>query len=424
MSKEILVSIDSKGKRVAITKDNRLEEFYVEPNEEDALLGNIYIGKVNSVVPSLGAAFIDIGQKKNGFLYLSDITSPISEKDIIEPFVTGDEVDDKKAKVKELKPDQDIWVQVVKEPFGTKGSRLTAHVSLPGRYLVLMPFDKQIGISRRIEDKSERERLKTILEKTPFCNKMGFIIRTVSSGRGRREILRDASQLTKLWKQIRRFAARKSTPVLVYKDLDLTLKTIRDYFTEDIDDLFTDSDVEFKRMRRYARSLFGRSKLRKLHLYRGKFPLFESKKIEREIGKIYERKVLLKSGAYIVIEKTEGLIVIDVNSGKFKSKSDSEQTAYSVNLEASKEIARQLRLRDYSGIIVIDFIDMMKGQHQKNVLKVLKEALEYDRAKTEVLGISKLGLVEMTRERTGRPVESAYFKICPYCEGSGKIKND
>ena len=152
--------------------------------------------------------------------------------------------------------------------------------------------------------------------------------------------------------------------------------------------------------------------------------MFESKKIEREIGKIYERKVLLKSGAYIVIEKTEGLIVIDVNSGKFKSKSDSEQTAYSVNLEASKEIARQLRLRDYSGIIVIDFIDMMKGQHQKNVLKVLKEALEYDRAKTEVLGISKLGLVEMTRERTGRPVESAYFKICPYCEGSGKIKND
>jgi ribonuclease G len=199
---------------------------------------------------------------------------------------------------------------------------------------------------------------------------------------------------------------------------------IRDYFSEDVDSLFIDSKPDFKRMRRYVGHLLGRQKLRKLRLYQEKIPLFESKKIEREIEKIYANKVFLKSGAYIVIEKTEGLIVIDVNSGRFKTKANFEQAAYSVNVEAAKEIARQLRLRDFSGIIVIDFIDMQKDRNKKGVLDILRQSLSQDRAKTEVLGISKLGLVEMTRERTAKPVESAYFKTCPYCNGRGKIKNN
>ena len=424
MSKEIFINIDSKSKRVAITKDNKLEEFYVEANKQDTILGNIYKGRVESIVPSLGAAFIDIGQGKNGFLYLSEVASPLFEENIEKDFVTRYETDNKKVENKKLKSGQEIWVQVTKEPFGTKGPRLTTHISLAGRYLVLMPFDKQIGVSRRIENKSERERLKGVLEKTAINNKMGFIIRTASAEKNKREILRDANQLIKLWKNIKRFAHRKSIPVLIYREIDLILRTIRDYFTEDVDNLFIDSKIEFNRMCRYARSLLSRTKLKRLHLYKGEIPLFESKEIEKEIGKIYSAKVLLKSGAYIVIEKTEGLIVIDVNSGKFKSKSNSEQTSYLVNLEASKEIARQLRLRDYSGIIVMDFIDMTKEKHRKHVLETLNKALEYDRAKTEVLGISKLGLVEMTRERAGKPAESTYFKICPYCKGSGKVKND
>jgi len=424
MSKEILISIDSKIKRVAIIKNNRLEEFYVEANEQDTILGNIYKGKVGSVVPSLGAAFIDIGEGKNGFLYLSEMSSPLLADEVEEAFKNRYHAKSEKAEEKKLKTDQEIWVQVTKEPFGTKGARLTTHISLAGRYLVLMPFDRQIGISRRIEDKSERGRLKGILEKPSINNKMGFIVRTASCGKNKREILRDANQLINLWKKIKRFAHKKPIPVLIYKEIDLILRTIRDYFTEDVDNLFIDSKVEFSKIYRYAKSLLGRIELKKLRLYKDKVSLFESKKVEKQINKIYGSKVFLKSGAYIVVEKTEGLIVIDVNSGRFKSKSNSEQTSYLVNLEASKEIARQLRLRDYSGIIVIDFIDMTKEKHRKHVLEILKETLSYDRAKTEVLGISKLGLVEMTRERTSRPVESTYFKICPYCNGSGKIKND
>ena len=424
MTKEILISVTPKGKRVAVTKDARLEEFYVESNEQDRLLGNIYKGRVESVVPSLDATFVDIGQGKNGFLYLSEIESPLIENEIEKTSGLEKKVSKESIKAHNLKSGQEIWVQVTKDAFSTKGPRLTTHISLPGRYLVLMPFEKQIGISRRIEDRSERGRLRGILEKTCTNNKMGFIVRTASSGKNKRDLLRDANQLIKLWKNIRRFAHKKPIPFLIYKEMDLVLRTVRDYFTDDVTCVLVDSKVDYGRIHRYARTFFDRKKLKRIQLYKDKIPLLESKKIENEIGKIYGAKVFLKSGASIIIEKTEGLIVIDVNSGKFKSKSGSAQTSYLVNLEAAKEVARQLRLRDYSGIIVIDFIDMANRNYRKHVSETLKEALSADRAKTEVMSISKLGLVEMTRERTGKPVESSYFKVCPYCGGSGKIKND
>lgn len=422
MSKEILINIRDKSKRIAVVNNNILEEFYLEVSNQESILGNIYKGRVRSIVPSINAAFVDIGQEKNGFLYIGELTNPLVEEELSEqeniPSAQKKESDNK------FKTGDEIMVQVVKEAFGNKGPRLTTHISLPGRYLVFMPLDKNTGISRRIEDRNERRRLKSILEKINFFKDVGLIARTVASGRGVKDFVRDGKFLIREWRNIKRKSLGLHAPALIHSEYSILFKVLRDIFSDGVDRVLIDSKQEYKRVVRFVRLVLGYNFAKKIRLYREGVPLFEIKNVEDEIRKLYERKVYLKSGAYIVIEITEGLTVVDVNSGRFKSKVNPERAAFMVNLEATKEIARQLRLRDIGGIIVVDFIDMLEDSNRHQVLDTFKNALNQDRAKTEVLGISKLGLVEMTRERTSRSIESRYYKTCPYCEGRGKLKID
>jgi ribonuclease G len=423
MSKEILINIKEKTKRIAVVKNNLLEEFYLEVISEESILGNVYKGIVRSLVPSINAAFVDIGQARNGFLDLGELTNPLVEEELKEQ-VSKVDIYDRKDNVNRYKVGDVVLVQVVKEAFGTKGPRLTTHVSLPGRYLVLMPLDRNIGISRRISDHKERDRLRSILGKINFLKNTGIIVRTVAQGKANRDLIRDGSFLVKTWRDIKKRNLRQKAPSPVHKEYGILFKVLRDIFSEDIEKVTIDSKREYINVFRFVRTFLGGHFARKVRFYKEGVPLFEFKNVEDQIKKLYEKRVFLKSGAYIVIEPTEGLTVIDVNSGRFTSKASPEKAAFMVNLEAAREAARQLRLRDIGGIIVIDFIDMDEESNQRQVLNAFKEALSQDRAKTDVLGISKLGLVEMTRARTSRSIESKYYKICPYCEGKGKLKID
>lgn len=431
MNREILVSIEAQEKRVAIVENKNLEEFYVERQSAQKLVGNIYRGIVESIVPAIGAAFVKIGLEKNGFLYVHDLTHPDYEKiaELIDkPNNNGGADEDnnhpkRHVNIKEmLKVGQEILVQVVKEPLGTKGARLTTHISLPGRYLVLMPCDHHLGISRRIKDGKERIRLRELLKGLHVPDRMGLIVRTAGSGGTKREFLQDLRYLINLWRKIKVLAQRKPAPILIHEEYDLVLRTIRDNFTTQTNKLFVDSREEYKRMMRFL-SICAPSLRPRLQLYRLDPPLFEKRGVEDEIIKIYERKVFLKSGGYLMIEPTESLVAIDVNSGRFTGRRDPEETAYLVNLEAAREIARQVRLRDVGGIIIIDFIDMKHPRHKKRVFDVLNETLKRDHAKTVVSYVSEFGLVEMTRQRARKSLESVIYQSCPYCQGKGLVKS-
>jgi ribonuclease G len=419
--KEILINYEQQERRVAILEDGKLENYFVERVQDRTTLGNIYKGRIETIVPSVGAAFVNIGAEKNGFLYLNDTASLAMDEDI--EMGNGGTGPKKPETPAVLKQAQELIVQVTKEPFGTKGPRLTTHVSLPGRYLVLMPFERHFGISKRIDDEAERRRLRSILGTLKIPSQMGLIIRTVAWGATDKELHRDLGLLLKLWDNIEKASRRRNAPFLIYEDYDLVLRMLRDYFNEEIGAIWIDSKEEFKRVLRFVKSYMSRVANTVL-FYRDKNPLFEKKGIESEIERLYSNKVFLKSGAYIVIEATEGLTVIDVNSGKFRKKNISqEEMAFSVNCESARETARQLRLRDVGGIIVIDYIDMMEERHRRELINCFKSALASDRAKTDILGLSKLGLVQMTRERTHRTLESISYKDCPYCQGKGKVKS-
>ncbi|MBI3314494.1 MAG: Rne/Rng family ribonuclease [Candidatus Omnitrophica bacterium] len=455
MSKEILVQVAQGERRVAVLSDGKLDDFYIELDRHQSMLGNIYKGKVESILPSINGAFVNIGQEKNGFLYLTDADNPLlKEVDRIEeePVVgVGQKIinmifprdqqqppqdpkqgrpacpagrPSKQQQPLPLKKDQEILVQVVKDPFGTKGPRLTTHISLAGRFVVYMPLDKHNGISKKIEKPEERQRLRDILKTFHFAKSGGFIVRTASVDQGEKELTRDAKFLTVLWERVRHLSKQKQAPALVYKEYDLIWKVVRDLLKEEVDRLIIDSEEECIKMRKFAQTISGQEMMDKIRHHQGPQPLFEAKNVAHELEKIYESKVYLKSGAYIVIEPTEGLIVVDVNSGRFKGRGTPEDAAFAVNMEAAPEIARQLRLRDLGGIIVIDFIDMNREDHKRRVVNTLREELAKDHAKTEVNRISPLGLVEMTRARTGKTIESLKFHACPYCEGRGKVKID
>ncbi|MBM3245001.1 MAG: Rne/Rng family ribonuclease [Candidatus Omnitrophica bacterium] len=409
MSKEILINIEPQEKRVAIVKDGRLEEFYIERPQDKTIVGNIYKGKIEAVVPSVGAAFVDIGLVKKGFLYLSEIEYAFEASDAGE------------LKKKEIKKGDEVLVQVVKESFGTKGPRLTCHIGLAGRYLVLMPQEGQVGISRRIEDDDERKRLRVILGELKIPKDLGFIVRTAACGKSKQELIRDANFLMKLWSRIEKIVQNSKAPALVYEEYDLTFRVIRDSFADDVNKLIVDSKPEFYRILKFMRT-FLNYLTKKVEFYRGT-DLFEEKDVEKQINKIFESRVYFKSKAYIIIEPTEGLVVIDVNSGGFAKKMNQEETAFKVNCEAAVEVARQLRLRDLGGIIVVDFIDMEREGHRREVLNVLKKALSTDRAKYDILGISKFGLVEITRERIHNTVQTLSYQNCPYCKGRGRVKS-
>ena len=409
MPREILINIETQEKRVAILSDGRLEEFYIERPQDKTIVGNIYKGIIEAVLPAVGAAFVDIGLPKKGFLYLSEIEYAFES------------METSAAKPLEIKKGQGVLVQVVKESFGTKGPRLSCHIGLAGRYLVIMPQDKQIGISRRIEDEEERKRLKKVLSEAKLPQGVGFIVRTAALGKTKQELSRDAQFLFKLWQRMEKIIVAKKAPALIYEEYDLTFRVIRDSFTEDVSKLIVDSKDEYYRIRRFMRTFLSYL-TNKIELYRGE-SLFADKDVETQVSKIFENKVYLKSKAYIIIEPTEGLVVIDVNSGGFRKKIGQEEAAFRVNCDVAEEVARQLRLRDLGGIIVIDFIDMEKEGHRRQLLEVLKKALSNDKAKYDILGISKFGLVEMTRERVHNTVQTLSYQSCPYCEGRGRIKS-
>ena len=447
MSREILVQTQKGECLVAILENGRVEDFHIELDHYQSLLGNIYKGRVESILPSINAAFINIGQARNGFLYLTDVVTPQSPEDASvsrkifnrifkkKPAESSQELPkesghDRRDRHRRrhhfsepaLKIGQEILVQVVKDPFAEKGARLTTHLTLPGRFVVYMPYDKQTGVSKKIENVQERQRLKEVVRNFSFARVGGFIIRTASLKQGKRELIRDAKFLYDMWLKIYKKAEQQKAPALIYEEGELTWRIVRDYLTDDVDKLVIDNREEYGRIQKFVETLIGRHMVSKIHHYNGHIPLFDSRNVSKELQKIYDTNVYCKSGAYIVIEPTEGLTVVDVNSGRFKTHASPEDAAFMVNMEVVPEIARQLRLRDLGGIIVIDFIDMTREDHKRKVLESLQHELVKDPAKTEVNKISPLGLVEMTRARTGKTIESISFTPCPYCDGRGRVK--
>jgi len=430
MKQDIFVNSTAQESRIAIMEDGVLAEFLVERKEERTIAGNIYKGKLTRVLPGMQAAFVDIGLEKAAFLHASDFsTGPETVSSLIA--AAGDEIEFDDAPKpspprrvpleKQVSRGQEILVQVAKDPLGTKGARVTSHVSLPGRYMVFMPNSKHIGISRRIEDEDERRRLKEIAQSI-ITDEGGFILRTACEGRSKREIQGDLRFLTKLWKRIQQKAESATAPVLIHQDLDLIARTVRDYFTTETNQVVVDSAKDYRRVLDFVRQFMPRFKS-KVAQYSEREPIFEHHGIEEKIAKALERKVWLRSGGHIIIERTEALTAVDVNTGRFVGKRNQEETIFKTNLEAAQEIERQLRLRNVGGIIILDFIDMEKEANRKNVYEALKEALKRDKARTNILKISELGLVEMTRQRTRESLENQLLSPCPYCEGRGRIKS-
>ncbi|MFQ5953383.1 MAG: Rne/Rng family ribonuclease, partial [Candidatus Omnitrophota bacterium] len=327
------------------------------------------------------------------------------------------------ARIKDiLKTREEIMVQVVKEAIGTKGPRLTTYISLPGRYLVLTPYDANIGISRRISDREERKRIRSILHKIKFPPEMGCIVRTVAEKRSEKELLSELRYLMNLWERIKGRAEKQKAPVTVYEEYGIVLRMIRDVFTEDVKQLAVDSKDEYNRIIKFLKS-FMPALRKKVKLYSGGTPLFQKYDLEKRIAEVFERKVGLKSGGNLVIEQTEGLVAIDVNTGSFVGKKSLEETAFRTNIEAAEEISKQLKLRDIGGIIIIDFIDMELREHREKVFNLLQNKLRDDKARINLRNISQFGVVEMTRQRMHKSLESASYVECPYCVGKGKVKS-
>jgi ribonuclease G len=429
MKREILINASPQESRIAIMENGTLAELLVERPQERGLVGNIYKGKVARVLPGMQAAFVDIGLDKAAFLHASDISA--TPKDVSKLLTGSDEeivIEDERSAShhhvpieRQLSSGQEIVVQVAKDPLGMKGARITSQTSLPGRYMVFMPTTHHVGISRRIEDEKERKRLKELAEAL-HMDTGGFILRTACEGRSKREIQQDLRFLTKLWQRIQKKAGSASAPSLIHQDLDLILRTVRDFVTSDTQQVLIDNAKEYRRVLDFVRQFMPRLKSTIVR-YDGTEPLLDHFGVEGMIPKALERKVWLRSGGYITIEQTEGLVAIDVNTGRFVGKRNQEETVLRTNLEAAHEVVRQLRLRNVGGIIIIDFIDMERAGNRKKVYEALKEAIKIDKARTKILRISELGLVEMTRQRTRESLEQQLLTACPYCEGRGRIKS-
>ena len=429
-NKEILMSIDQQEKRVAIVENGKLQDFFLERTSSAHLAGNIYKGKVAQVVKGMEAAFVDIGLEKNGFLYVQELLpeSVRSEEYAIENQVevksSGGSAEkvNRKTIDKLLTKGQDVLVQVVKEPFGTKGCRLTSQVSLPGRFLVLMPYSKNIGISKKITNEKERQRLKSLLKEIGLPKDMGCIMRTQSQRMGKREFERELKYLLRLWRTIKVKSSRRRAPCIIHEEYDLILRVARDFLGEDIKQLWIDKKEDYKMVMGFIKTLAPQLR-RCIRLYKEKMPLFEKYDTQQQIEKIFAQRISLKKGGYIVIERTEALISIDVNSGSFVNRGRLEETAFLTNLEAAREIARQVVLKDLAGIIIIDFIDMQKSSHQKKVLSVLTKSMENDKARFTIYPFSPLGIVQIARQRIRKNLESVIFEKCSRCAGTGSIKS-
>ncbi|MHB1391950.1 MAG: Rne/Rng family ribonuclease [Clostridia bacterium] len=415
--KEIIIDVGSRQTRVALMENKELTEIYIERQSNERVTGNIYKGKVENVLPGMQAAFIDIGLDKNAFLYVKDAL-PNTYFDEDDEYV--DPAQYKDYQIDELlKAGQEIMVQIMKEPIDTKGARVTTHITLPGRFVVLMPTVEYIGISRRIESEAVREKLKKTVEELKPKG-MGLIVRTAAEDCTAEDISNDINFLLKLWDNIKQKQKIGVTPRIVHKDISIIYRTIRDMFTKDIERLVINNKEHYEKVRELVAMIS--SHLRnKVEYYDKGYDIFEFYQVEPQISKIISRKVWLKCGGYIVIDQTEALTSIDVNTGKFVGTVDLRDTVLKTNTEAAKEIAKQLRLRDIGGIIIIDFIDMPDVGHESVVIEALKNALKKDRTRTNVLGMTQLGLVEMTRKKVRQRIENVLLAPCPYCKGEGRI---
>ena len=415
MSVELIMNITPSESRVALVEGGIVQELHVEREARRGIVGNIYNGKVSRVLPGMQAAFVDIGLEKAAFLHASDIVPHT------ECVADAEQKQFQARDISELvRPGQDIMVQVVKDPLGTKGARLTTDITLPSRYLVFMPEASHVGVSQRIDSEEERERLKAIVSE--YCDESGgFIIRTAAEGAEATELAQDAAFLKRLWAKIMEGKKNASSKSLLYSDLGLPLRILRDFVGEALDRIRVDSGQTYSALKQFTEE-FAPFMTARLERYDGERPIFELCGIEVEIQRALDRKVELKSGGYIIIDQTEAMTTIDINTGGFVGHRNLEETIFNTNIEATQAIARQLRLRNLGGIIIIDFIDMVSEDHRRRVLQTLEQWLNKDRVKTTLNNFSSLGLVEMTRKRTRESLEQILCSECPSCHGRGKIK--
>jgi len=425
MSSKMLVESDPYETRIAVLEEDRLAELHLERSHHRGVVGNVYKGRVTRVLPGMQAAFVDVGLERDAFLYVADVLPEEAPGETLEVEVEGEPGSEPPAHPGAptidtlLRAGQEILVQVTKDPLPNKGARVTTHVTLPGRFLVLLPTVRHLGVSRRIEDEPERERLRGLLDALPH-DAGGLIVRTAGEGRGEEEFAADLRYLARLWRRIRDDAEQAPSPSLVHQDLDLALRVARDLFSNEFLALWVDDEETYARIVEFLDQVQP-ALVPRVKLDRADRGLFERFGIESEIDAALKPKVWLKSGGYLVINQTEALVAIDVNTGRYVGESNLEGTALATNLEAVEEIVRQIRLRDLGGIIVVDLIDMVEVENRERVFAALERELKRDRAKYKVLSISEFGLVEITRRRSRTNLERQLTRSCPCCEGSGRI---
>ncbi|QDU87262.1 Ribonuclease G [Pirellulimonas nuda] len=475
MKQEMLINVAQPEEcRIAIVENGQLEELYVERTSADNYVGNIYRGKIVNLEPSIQAAFVDFGVGRNGFLHISDVEAQYFRQGGYDPDVPiepsgrqsapqreaprdddfGDDDDDGEESAggddaprsngratqtqRKMRPGvrprikppiqevfqrgDEVIVQVIKEGIGTKGPTLSTYISIPGRYLVLMPALGRIGVSRKIEDDDARKRLRTILRELNPPKGLGFIVRTAGTERTKKELSRDLAYLVRLWKVLVRRIRKSEGPSDIYEESDIVIRTIRDIVTSDVESIHIDEPQAYERAKEFLQFVMPRH-VGRLHLHDGKEPLFNKYKLDEEIARINQRKVPLRGGGSLVIDQTEALVAIDVNSGAFRTDGGAEESAYQLNLIAAKEIARQLRLRDLGGVVVNDFIDMRKERNRRTVEHTLRDAMKRDRARTKILRTSPFGLIEMTRQRVRPSLKRSVYRECPCCMGNGLVKS-
>jgi ribonuclease G len=432
MFKQLVINDIEFETRVALVEDGTIAEIFVERHDESDIAGNIYKGKVKRVLPGMQAAFIDIGMKQAAFIYVNDVFDNFADLENI--FLSEDEKEEEEEngsyalgykrehqlQIEEIIGEgQEMMVQVTKAPIGTKGARVTTYISLPGRFLVLMPNARHIGISKKIEEESERFRLKKMVQDLR-SNEYGYIVRTASEGVAKEKIAYEMQFLTNLWENIQKKFQKAHPCSLLHQELTVSLRAARDLLTHEVEKLIIDSKAGYDAIISFMDMVMPSLKS-SVEFYEGIEPIFEAYNLEGDISRALKRKIWLKSGGYIVIEQTEALTAIDVNTGRFVGKYNLEETILKTNLEAVKEIAYQIRLRDIGGIIIIDFIDMEKKQNQERIYKTLDEALKKDRSKTHILPMSEMGLIQMTRKRIRKPLTSLLCEPCFYCDGEGYL---
>ena len=430
MKREIIINVEELETRVAVLENGRLEEFMVEHDESERLVGSVFKGRIQNLENDLQAAFVDIGLKKNAFLHYWDMVPDVDAlmDDDDEGRKGGGRNKNRQSRLsneeiaKRFPPGSEIIVQVTKGPISTKGPRITANLSIPGRYLVMMPGTKVRGVSKKIGDAAERKRLKQILDRLPLPENVGLVVRTVGQGASAKAFAHDLRNLLSIWNEMQGNIKHLRTPCCIFQEPDLCERVVRDWLTEDVDGIVIDDEESFNNMREVCARISRRARS-KIHRFEGMTGIFDHYGLERQLHEAFARQVPLKSGGYLVIDETEALIAVDVNTGHHKGSGSQEEAILEVNLEAVEEVARQLRLRNIGGLVILDLIDMKSRKHQNQVVKALKQALRRDRARTNVLNISELGLLEMSRQRQEESILSMLTSKCPYCQGHGVVKS-